>query len=774
MLHPQYLREGSQVEIPELSGHIAKGSAIFNVIGVHAGGMGICLHLRHTETGVQYALKGIRPDHIGDQASLDRFLDELQVWLSASMCSLVAEAIAVVRINETPCVLGAWMQKGDLAHALPNLSHRQKLETLIRMVRGLSWVSNNLGIIHRDLKPANVLLDQDNLAFVADWGLARPVGHAMASVRASLNEKVVDRPDRTQAGSFLGTVTYAAPEQILGAADIDHRADIYALGCMMFEFETGAPPFTGQTVADIARQHIQTQPPKLGGWFKRTELGLEKVIAKCLEKKPEFRYSTYEELDDILAGLARRQGITLDRCAVTTRYERAPIGKGHLKQDVVLDQAPAKGKDGYAVVEFDDVLSFLEEATNLMALGRYAEAEKLLRPHFLPEMMFEHLDCWSYPHSIALNYSQCLLHIGRLEDAYQILHRLDTRKDKPAELYVNYSQILLAMGKWTVAAEVGREGLRYFPNDPDILGNLTVALENLGDLDGAEDTAVRRLKLRRDVHSIEEAVSVLQRQAKANRNIDLPNAVSKTKIAGDLVKEGLALNPRVYSLRLKEIQLRRFAHDEKLVLDLYQTMIESNDCPLTYRQLAFAEMVETLAEGKSFKFALDMIQRSGDRLTERLLALKMHILARHFMLEKNNSSGQRIVIPEVRNYFLGENSDRSIRNPVVAAEILEWMNESEKAVEMLERYLSAVPTDWEGIRTMSLLHLKMGKPNEALQVAKLLSTTAPWRAESYDCLCYVAQQSDRPEIAQLAKLQGDEIFSKESALFDDLRAYLDA
>jgi len=773
MLHPQYLREGSQIAIPELSGHVAKGSAIFHVIGVHAGGMGVCVHLRHTETGLQYALKGVRPDHIGDQASLDRFLDELQVWLSASMCSLVAEAIAVVRINETPCVLGTWMQKGDLAHALPNLSHRQKLETLIRMVRGLAWVRKNLGIIHRDLKPANVLLDQDNLAYVADWGLARPVGHAMASVRASLNEEAVDRPDRTQAGSFIGTVTYAAPEQILGAADIDHRADIYALGCMMFEFETGAPPFIGRTVADIARQHIQTQPPKLGGWFKRTDLGLDKVIAKCLEKKPASRYSTYEELDDILVGLARRQGVTLDRCTVTTRYERAPLGKGHLKQNVVLDQAPAKGKDGYAVVEFEDVLSFLKEATNLMALGRYAEAEKLLRPHFLPDPL-GNFDSWSFPHSIALNYAQCLFHTGRFEESHAILLRLDTREDKPAELYVNYSQVLLSMGKWKVAAEVCREGLRQFPNDPDILGNLTISLANCGDLDSAEETALRRLKLRRDVHSLEEAASVLQRQAKAKRDVDLPNAISKAKIAGDLVKEGLALNPRFYSLRIKAIQLRRFAHDEAKVLELCHAMIEEDECPISYRQLAFAEMVEKLAEGKSFKSALDLIHRSGSNLSERLLAVKMRTLARHSMIGNDSSNGQRVIIPEVRNYFLAENSGQTFHDPVLAAEILEWLNNSDKAVAVLEKHLSGSPNDWEGIRAMALIRQRMGKSESALQFAHMLRTTAPWRAESYDWLSYVAQRINRPDIAQQAKLQGDEVFSKEGALFEELRLRLDA
>jgi len=773
MLHPRYLREGSEVEILELSERVATGSAIFNVIGVHAGGMGICVHLCHAETGVHYALKGVRPDHIGDQASVDRFIDELQVWLSASMCSLVAEAIAVVRINESPCVLGAWLQKGDLAHALPNLSPRQKLETLVRMVRGLSWVRNNLGIIHRDLKPANVLLDQDNLAYVADWGLARPVGHAMATVRASINEQDVVRPDRTQAGSFIGTVTYAAPEQILGAADIDHRADIYALGCMMFEFETGVPPFTGRTAADIARQHLQTPPPKLGGWLKRTELGLEKVIAKCLEKKPAGRYSTYEELDSILVGLATQQGVTADRCAVRTRYERAPLGKGHLKQNLVLDRAHAKGKDGYAIVEFDDVALFLDEATNLMALARYAEAEKLLRPHFLPETL-GNFDSWSFPHSIALNYAQCLFHTGRFEESHAILLRLDTREDKPAELYVNYSQVLLSMGKWKVAAEVCREGLRQFPNDPDILGNLTISLANCGDLDSAEETALRRLKLRRDVHSLEEAASVLQRQAKAKRDVDLPNAISKAKIAGDLVKEGLALNPRFYSLRIKAIQLRRFAHDEAKVLELGQAMIEEDECPISYRQLAFAEMVEKLAEGKSFKSALDLIHRSGSNLSERLLAVKMRTLARHSMIGKDNSNGQRVVIPEVCNYFLAENSEQTFHDPVLAAEILEWLNNSDKAVAVLEKHLSASPDDWEGIRAMALIRQRMGKSDRALQFAHMLRTTAPWRAESYDWLGYVAQKINRLDIAQQAKLQGDEVFSKEGALFEELRLRLDA
>ena len=175
-----------------------------------------CIRLRHSKTNAEYAVKFVHPDLLGEQISVDRFYDELKVCLSASMCSFVAEAIAVVRINDSPCVLSPWMPKGDLASALPNLKTHLKFEALVRMVRGLSWVHDKLGVIHRDVKPANVLLDEADLAYVADWGLARPVGHTVASVRSSLNDSGFERLDRTKAGSFLGTIRMPRPNKYRG------------------------------------------------------------------------------------------------------------------------------------------------------------------------------------------------------------------------------------------------------------------------------------------------------------------------------------------------------------------------------------------------------------------------------------------------------------------------------------------------------------------------------------------------------------------------------
>lgn len=219
MLNFNDLQIGSSIDLPEVATHISDGSTKFIVKGIFAGGMGVCIHLSHTETKSEFALKGVRPEYVGEKEAIDRFLDELNVWIAASPCDLIAEAIAVVRINELPCVLATWMSNGDLSSWLPRLTKTKKIEVLLRIIRGLSWVKSHLGVIHRDLKPSNILLDEKGLAYVADWGLARPIGQALQNVGNAITN-TIDRPDRTQQGSFLGTVTYAAPEQIAGSATI--------------------------------------------------------------------------------------------------------------------------------------------------------------------------------------------------------------------------------------------------------------------------------------------------------------------------------------------------------------------------------------------------------------------------------------------------------------------------------------------------------------------------------------------------------------------------
>ena len=587
MLNFYDVRVGRSIVLPELASHTSNESSTFVVKGVFAGGMGVCIHLLQPETKQEFALKGIRPDFVAEQATKDRFLDELKVWIAASSCDLIAEALAVVRLNELPCVLATWMPNGDLAHSLPRLTKTKKLEALLRIVRGLSWVNSNLGVIHRDLKPSNILLDEHGLAYVADWGLARPIGDALQIVGKTMSI-AVDRPDRTQQGSFLGTVTYAAPEQIMGSAAIDHCADIYALGCMMFEFETGTPPFQGKTVFDIANQHLREKPKKLGGWFSSTDLGLGRIIARCLEKDPNDRYQSYEQLESDLLPIAQKQGVALERCEPGTRYKLTVLGRGEKQQVDMLMNVPNenRGKDGYMVVEMDDFLPFFKEANDLMALGRYAEAEKIYRPHVLHEMLSKWTQWWGLPHVMAVNYGLCLDRLGRSLEAEKLFLVLAKNDSKPAVFYVNYSMALNHLNKNRQATDLCREGLKHFPNDIDIQGNLTIALTSAREYEQAFNSALKRLEIRRDIHSLDEAANVLLEYATAIRYTDLPHAIELAKTMGDLIKEGLHLNPNYHILRLRELLLRSLIQDAEAVNTIAPALWGSELVPLDVRKHA--------------------------------------------------------------------------------------------------------------------------------------------------------------------------------------------
>lgn len=780
MLNFDHIRVGCSIELPELATHIANESSTFVVKGVFAGGMGVCIHFLHPETRQEFALKGIRPDHVAEQATKDRFLDELKVWIAASSCDLIAEALAVVRLNELPCVLATWMPNGDLSHSLPRLTKTEKLEALLRIVRGLSWVKSNLGVIHRDLKPSNILLDGHRLAYVADWGLARPIGDALQLVGKTMTN-AVNRPDRTQQGSFLGTVTYAAPEQIIGSAAVDHRADIYALGCMMFEFETGAPPFLGKSVSDIAIQHLREKPKKLGGWFSSTDLGLERIIARCLEKDPKNRYQSYEQLESDLVPIAQKQGVALERCKPGTRYKRTVLGKGEKQQMDILVSVPNenRGQDGYMVVEMDDLLPFFKEAIDLMALGRYAEAEKIYRPHVLPEMLGKWTQWWGLPHDMAVNYGFCLDRLGRALEAEKLFLILAKNERKSAEFYVNYSMTLNLLNKSRYAADLCREGLKHFHCDIDIQGNLTIALTQAGEYELAFDSALKRLNIRRDVHSIDEAANVLLEYATAIRFTDLPRAIELAKTAGDLIKEGLHLNPNYYILRLREVLLRSLIQDAETVNTIAPDLWRSELVPLDIRKDALIMMLEHWADNGWGSDAgadgvLQFIKNNPGWVTviPKLNEIKLRTIARYKMMREQRKIGERVVIPEVADYFLKKQPSGLFRDPILAAQLKDWLGDRKEALDILATYLADVPDDFNGIRLMATLRSSSGNFVEAVQSAKSLVKLAPWRAESYDCLAFVAGKAGDVNLEKQAKVNGDKVFAEETRLCEEVKRYL--
>ncbi len=133
--------------------------------------------------------------------------------------------------------------------------------------------AHNHGVIHRDLKPSNLFLTTEGQIKLGDFGIARDLQHA----------------DITSSGMTVGTHAYMAPEQIRGDVEISGKADLYSLGCCLFELLTGRTPFVGDNFAQLFEQHLRSDPPAVLEFVPDCPVELNDIIHQMLAKDPEDR-----------------------------------------------------------------------------------------------------------------------------------------------------------------------------------------------------------------------------------------------------------------------------------------------------------------------------------------------------------------------------------------------------------------------------------------------------------------------------------------------------
>jgi serine/threonine protein kinase len=133
--------------------------------------------------------------------------------------------------------------------------------------------AHNHGVIHRDLKPGNLFLTREGIVKLGDFGIARDVSAS----------------DLTAQGLTVGTHAYMAPEQITGDASISGKADLYALGCCLYEMLTGRKPYIAETFPQLFEQHLRAEPPKASNYAPGCPPELDQVIIDLLAKKPDDR-----------------------------------------------------------------------------------------------------------------------------------------------------------------------------------------------------------------------------------------------------------------------------------------------------------------------------------------------------------------------------------------------------------------------------------------------------------------------------------------------------
>ena len=244
--------------------------------------------LRHHR---QVAIKVLRPE-LSPLLGAERFLREIQIAASLHHPHIVplhdsGEADGML-FFVMPFVDGASLrQRIAREGGLP-------VEDVVGIARevadGLSY-AHALGVVHRDIKPENILLTQGH-AEIADFGIARAL-HASGAGGV-----------HTTGSISLGTPHYMSPEQLTSDPSLDHRTDIYSLGCTMFEMLTGRPPFSGPGPAAIAAKHLSEPAPVPSAVRAGVPAELDAVVLRAMAKDPAARYATAGEIGAALAPLA--------------------------------------------------------------------------------------------------------------------------------------------------------------------------------------------------------------------------------------------------------------------------------------------------------------------------------------------------------------------------------------------------------------------------------------------------------------------------------------
>lgn len=213
------------------------------------GGMGE-VYLAKSSTGRRVALKMVRQDCEGDPEFLRRFRREVFITQRLRHPHIV-ETLDAGTLEGRLFMACAFIEGGTLEMLLRRLGQLPVTATMAMVIDLLSALEaiQAAGLIHRDVKPNNLLLEEGGSLRLTDLGLARPTS--------------MGRSIYTKHGQFLGTLEYAAPEQLHAVEDLDIRCDLYAAGCVLFRCLAGRPPFTGEKEIDFVRGHLFEAPPDL-------------------------------------------------------------------------------------------------------------------------------------------------------------------------------------------------------------------------------------------------------------------------------------------------------------------------------------------------------------------------------------------------------------------------------------------------------------------------------------------------------------------------------
>ena len=264
---------------------------------LRAGGMGEVYLAQDTSLNRRVALKVLPADVASNADRMRRFKQE-----ATSAASLNHPNIAhIYEIGQSDDLNFIAMEYVDGA-TLRDKIHKEH-EHLSKLLRALQHVAEGLakahdaGIVHRDLKPDNIMITSDGHAKILDFGLAKLIEPPTTTDSVPSGEEPTILQQHSTPGLILGTLGYMSPEQAQGKTkEIDHRADIFSFGCILFEAITGQRPFTGKDHIEILNKVIREPAPLVTTLNPNAPPDLQRIVRRCLAKDPDERYHNIKDV----------------------------------------------------------------------------------------------------------------------------------------------------------------------------------------------------------------------------------------------------------------------------------------------------------------------------------------------------------------------------------------------------------------------------------------------------------------------------------------------
>lgn len=503
----------------------------YQVFDIKRGGMGVVYLCHLLELNTRVALKTLKANFLSRESARACFIREALTWSRLGPHPHIVQAFGVDQIVDgTPFIILEYVAgppgKGTSLRewmTLHQLNLPRVLQFAVHICAGMEHVVTAIpGLVHRDLKPENILITQDEVAKVTDFGLVKVIAESaepVESMRPGDQVPVL----HTRAGTW----PYMPPEQYQGS-ELDHRSDIYAFGCTLYEMLTGHWVFAQEPGSREWVHCLLEEPPSpLRPIWPDVPVDLEPIVLRCLEKSPQRRYTDWhtlrEDLAEVYTSIAGHAPVVL---SVETEKEKTAVLSESYDLHRFGVSLAALGDYQGALLYFDQALQadpnnaevWLDKGVVFGRLERHQDELDCLdqalelgfhdpQPGFSPEAK-----AW-------MNKGNTLQRLGRLDEALSCFDRSLDLDDTLAMTHYNRGNCLLELNRPQQALQAYEHALALDPTLIQARNNAGAALERLGQTGKALSYYEAVLEVHHnDLHASVARERILRGHAGASQN----------------------------------------------------------------------------------------------------------------------------------------------------------------------------------------------------------------------------------------------------------------